>query len=280
MKENKPIIIVTLLNFVVFIIKLITGIMFSFSSLIADSIQSFVDFFTDIISLVANKVGKRRANKTYPFGYGQVYYLANCITGILLFLIGLLICIEVIYFKNHFEPKPIIFVILFAIILTKILVVSILKHYSHTYNSELLIESAKESIADLISTLVVLGILTLSSLDLKIFANIDKIGCIGMAIYVFWTSIKMLISNINGLLMNDEENTDIKGQIINDLKVFEDFVPENIRVIKMSSYYSVFLQVKFKENIKIKKYLRIEKKIKKLLKSKNRQIRFIDIEPV
>ena len=48
----------------------------------------------------------------------------------------------------------------------------------------------------------------------------------------------------------------------------------------MSTYYSVFIQIKVAENMTIKKYLTIEKKIKAYLKSKNKLIRFIDIEPV
>ena len=63
MKENKIIIITAVLNLIVAALKLILGIMFSFSTLIADSIQSFIDFFTDITSMIANKIGKRRANK-------------------------------------------------------------------------------------------------------------------------------------------------------------------------------------------------------------------------
>ena len=89
MKENTVIIITMIINLIVAIMKITLGIIFSFSTLIADSIQSFIDFVTDITSLIANKIGKRRANNTYPFGYGQVYYLANLFTGALLFLIGI-----------------------------------------------------------------------------------------------------------------------------------------------------------------------------------------------
>ena len=48
----------------------------------------------------------------------------------------------------------------------------------------------------------------------------------------------------------------------------------------MSTYYSVFLQVKVNENITIKDYLDIEKKLKAHLKSVNKLIRFIDVEPM
>ena len=102
MSEDKVIIVTMVFNFIVAIIKLVSGVMFSFSTLIADSVQSFIDFVTDITSLLANKIGKRRANKNYPFGYGQVYYLANLFTGALLFLIGIFILYQFFFFKGKY----------------------------------------------------------------------------------------------------------------------------------------------------------------------------------
>ena len=281
MKENRIIVITMVLNFIVAVLKLVSGLIFSFSTLIADSIQSFIDFITDITSLIANKIGKRRANKTYPFGYGQVYYLANLFTGLLLFLIGVFILYEFFFFEAKFRPNMKIAVMLLIVLALKSVVVSLLRKYGKTYKSELMIESSKESNADFISTCVVLVVLMLSFLEKNIpsFINIDKIGSLGMAIYVFYTSIKMIISNINGILTNDQENAEIKEKIEEQLKEFPKLQFSKVRVIKMSSYYSVFLQVKVDQNMTIRKYLSLEKKVKAYLKSKNKLIRFIDIEP-
>lgn len=282
MKENKIIKITLVLNLIVAILKLTSGLVFSFSTLIADSIQSFIDFITDITSMIANKIGKRRANKTYPFGYGQVYYLANLLTGVLLFLIGVFVVYEFFFFEAKFVPNIKLAFILLIVLVLKSLVVHLLKKYGKTYKSELMIESAKESYADFISTCVVLTVLLLSYLEKYIpnFISIDKIGCLGMAIYIFYTSIKMIISNIKGILTNDEENTEIKEKIEDQLKSFKKIQVSKVRVIKMSAYYSVFLQIKVDENLSIKKYITLEKKVKQQIKSKNKQIRFIDIEPV
>lgn len=281
MNENKIIIITTILNFFVFLTKIITGIIFSFQTLIADSIQSFVDFLTDIMSLIANKIGKRRANKTYPFGYGQVYYLANLFTGFLLFLIGIFIIYQFLFFKGELKPNPSLFIALILIILVKLIVVRLLYKYSIKFKSELLIESFKESKTDLISTCVVLIILILSLFKNFIPAsiNIDKLGSLGMAIYVFYTSIKILLYNINGLLLNDDENNEIKEEIINEINQFKEITLKQVKVIKMSTYYNVFLKIDLDDNLKIKEYLIIERKLKKHLKSKNKLIRFIDIDP-
>ena len=48
----------------------------------------------------------------------------------------------------------------------------------------------------------------------------------------------------------------------------------------MSRYYAVFLQVKADENMTMKEYISIEKQLKSKLKTANRLIRFIDIEPL
>jgi len=265
-KENKVIIITMIFNLIVAVLKLVSGIIFSFSTLLADSIQSFMDFITDITSLIANKIGKRRANKTYPFGYGQVYYLANLFTGVLLFLIGIFILYQFFFFKGELKPNKILFVILLIVLTLKLVVVKILKFHGRKFKSELMIEASKESYADFISTCVVLIVFILTILEQynPVNINIDKIGSLFMAIYVFYTSIKMIIQNVRGILTNDEENNEVKEEVINELSKFKELHFKEIRVIKMSTYYSIFIQVKVDENLTIKKYLSIERKLKKL----------------
>lgn len=282
MSEDKVIIVTMVFNFIVAIIKLVSGVMFSFSTLIADSVQSFIDFVTDITSLLANKIGKRRANKNYPFGYGQVYYLANLFTGALLFLIGIFILYQFFFFKGKLIPNLTLYVVLVIVLILKLIVVSILRHYGKKFKSELMIEASKESNADLISTCVVLAISIIILFEEYIpsFINIDKLGSLGMSLYVFYTAIKMMVVNIRGMLTNAEENDSIKDEVINELNKFQELDFKKIKIIKMSAYYSVFLQVKANEKLTIKEYLEMEKKVKKHLKAKDKMIRFIDIEPV
>ncbi len=282
MKDNKVIIITTILNLIVALLKLAFGIAFSFSTLIADSVQSFIDFITDIMSLIANKIGKRRANKTYPFGYGQIYYIANLFTGFLLFLIGIFILYQFFFFTGEFKPNYILVIGLIVIILLKFIVIMLLHYFGTKYKSELMIESYKESKADFISTCVVFIIMTITFFEnfMPSYINVDKIGSLGMALYVFYVSIKMMVSNIRGTLTNDEENNEIREEIINELKNIKELKIKRIRIIKMATYYSVFLQVIVNENLTIKKYLNIEKNIKVRLKNINKSIRFIDIEPI
>ena len=281
MKEKKVIILTAILNVIVASIKLVLGIIFSFSTLIFDSIQSFVDFFTDLISLITNKIGKRRANKIYPFGYGQVYYLSNLLTGLLLFLISLFLVYQFFAFNNEFKPNIVILIVLTVVLVLKLVVITLLKQNAKITKNELLIESYKESKADFLSTCVVIIVLLISLLEkyIPLGINFDKIGSACMAIYVFYTSIKMIISNIKGILINDEHNEELKEEIIEELEKIKNLHIINLKVIKMSNYYSVFLQIDIDDNLKIKDFIKLEQKIKKRIKDTNKLIKYIDIEP-
>jgi divalent metal cation (Fe/Co/Zn/Cd) transporter len=187
-----------------------------------------------------------------------------------------------IFFNNSFKPDLKIAIILLLVLLLKGIVVKLLQYFGKRYKSELMIEASTESKADFISTCVVLGVLGLSFLEKYIpeFISIDKIGSFGMAIYVFYTAIKMMIYNIRGILANDEDNSEIKDEIEKELSKIKEVEFLKVKVIKMSTYYSVFLQVKVDENMTMKEFVKYEKKLKMQIKNSNKLIRFIDIEPM
>jgi len=280
MGEEEVIILTALLNFITAFFKLVLGIVFSFSTLVSDSIQSFLDFFTDLISLITNKIGKKRANKTYPFGYGQVYYLSNLFTGLLLFFIGLFIVYQIFVFNEEFVPNMFIFFALLIVLSIKCVVVILLQRFIKNSKNELFIESYKESRVDFISTCVVLVILIITFFDDYIpdYINVDKIGSFCMAIYVFYTSFKMIISNRRGIFINYLENEETKNNIMDELKKYNEFKVQNIKMFKFSNYYVVFLRIDVNDNIKIKDFLKLEKTIKMNLKSFNRLIKYVDID--
>ena len=101
-----------------------------------------------------------------------------------------------------------------------------------------------------------------------------------MAIYVFYISIKMIASNIQEILTNTEENHEIEEEVIKEVEKFKELDLKKIRIIKMSTYYSVFLKIDVDDEITMKEYLSLERKLKKHLKNKKHAIRFIDIEPM
>lgn len=282
MKENRIIIITMLLNLLIAVLKLIFGIMFSFSTLLADAIQSFIDFITDVTSIITNKIGKRRANHNYPFGYGQAYSLSNIFTGFLLFLIGLFILLELFIFDSHYVPNIKVFMALFLILGLKSIVVYFLIHFGRKYKNQFMLEAANESRADLISTIVVITVSIILLFDKYIpeFIDVDKIGSIGMIIYIFYVSIKMMIVNISSLLTHTEDNIEIKNKIAEIVQEHKHVELKNIELIKMYTYYHLIIKIHVSDSLTIKKFLILENELKKEIRKKNKEIKFIDIEPV
>lgn len=281
-KENKIIIITMILNLFIAIIKLTFGIMFSFSTLLADAIQSFMDFITDVTSIITNKIGKRRANHNYPFGYGQAYSLSNIFTGFLLFLIGVVILFELFLFKSNYVPNIKIFIVLFLILGLKSVVVYFLVHFGKKYKNQFMLEAANESRADLFSTIVVIlvSIIILFEKYLPVFIDIDKIGSIGMFLYIFYVSIKMMVVNISSLLTHTENNDEIKKQIEEIINNHKHVELKDIELIRMYTYYHLIIKIHVSDSLTIKKFLILENNLKKEIKKKNKEIKFIDIEPV
>lgn len=282
MKENRIIIITMILNLFIACIKLVFGIIFSFSTLLADAIQSFMDFITDVTSIITNKIGKRRANHNYPFGYGQAYSLSNIFTGFLLFIIGLIILLQLFIFDSHYVPNIKIFLVLFLILGLKSIVVYFLVHYGKRYQNQFMLEAANESRADLVSTIVVIVVSIVMLFDKYIpdFIDVDKIGSIGMFIYVFYVSIKMMIVNISSLLTHTEDNNEIKKEIEDIISAYKNVELKEIELIKMYTYYHLIIKIKVIDSLTIKKFIILEKELKKSIKRKNKDIKFIDIEPV
>ena len=282
MKENKIIFITMILNLFIAIIKLIFGILFSFQTLMADAIQSFMDFVSDVTSIITNKIGKRRANHNYPFGYGQAYSLSNIFTGFLLFLIGIFILVQLFIFESNYVPNVKIFIALFLILGLKSVVVYFLVHYGKKYKNQFMLEAANESRADLISTIVVIVVSTIMIFKkfIPVFIDVDKIGSTLMIIYVFYVSLKMMIVNISSLLTHTEDNEKIKKEIKEVISTHKHVEIKDIEIIKMYTYYHIIIKVKVSDSLTIKKFLTLEQELKKSIRRKNKDIKFIDIEPV
>ena len=279
-KEHKIIILTMFLNLIIASVKLVSGIIFGFSTLVADSLQTFSDFITDIIAMVASKIGKKRANKRYPFGYGMVENISNLFIGIILFLVATYILIS--SFGNHeLELNSAIFIILISCIILKIITIAILYYNGKNLKSNTLISSVKESILDLSASLLVLfvSILLLFKNRFPILKYSNAIGGILISLMVFYMAIKIIIENICYLLGINEDNEEIivmLEEIIKSNKLIKDF---GIKLMRMGNYYNLYLIIELEASVTLKQLFSLEDRLKRKIKNANLGIKFIEIEP-
>jgi cation diffusion facilitator family transporter len=104
---SKVTLIGVLVNALLFLLKLITGIFGSSQALIADAVHSISDLFTDTVVLVGIKISQKPPDKTHHFGHARIETLASFIVGMALIGTALYLGIEAcltIYHQNVYHP--------------------------------------------------------------------------------------------------------------------------------------------------------------------------------
>jgi cation diffusion facilitator family transporter len=75
-----------LVNLLVFVVKLVPGILIGSISLIADAIHSLGDVLSSIVVIWGFKAAARPSDPEHPFGHGRIENVATLVIGILLFV--------------------------------------------------------------------------------------------------------------------------------------------------------------------------------------------------
>lgn len=278
-KEFSILLISMILNFIVAVIKLICGIIFNFSSLLADSLQSLFDFITDVISIIVGNLSDKRANKKHPFGYGMVENISNLFVGVILFLIAIFILIRG-FFVEVEDVNYIIFIILFVVIILKLLVVILLYFNGKKMKNSSLLMSARESSIDLISTGIVIfvSIMILFKDSIYIFKYADIIGSIIISLIIFKSSFDIIKVNIDYLIGTTEDNIDIISKIkgiLNEEKLIKD---SYIKLMRIGDYYTLYLTLELDCNVTLHRIMLLENRLKKKIKVNIKLIRYIQFE--
>jgi len=179
-----------IVNTVLFLIKLITGLLINSLALIADSIHSISDTATSVIVIIGFKISGKPADKEHPFGHQRAEYVATLVIAIILIVAGLEFIREGIdRFNQPGELKysaPILLIIVFTM-LVKFWMGSLTKHIGKKINSSSIAADAVHHYTDVISTVFVLISVYLSKFGLFYFDGIGS-GLVGlMLIYTGFT---------------------------------------------------------------------------------------------
>ena len=269
-KGQKALYLNIIVNLFVSFLKIIGGILGNAFTLMIDGIYTISDLVTDVIALFGIKIGRRRANKNHPYGYGRVFYVIELFMGVLAFLVG----IFVIYlsFKIDYQKPPLgIILLILGIVVLKLLSARNLFLVGKKEKNELLIVSSVESKTEAFSTLGLIIIIILG----QFIPKIDMIGGILIALLLIIQSIKMIKQNIIFLIGNTYEDENIKEKVKKIVDKYKVINIMDITLINDGPYYELNLRVKVHRNVKVSHLLRVQNKIKKELKTKTWGIKFI-----
>lgn len=83
-----------LVNILLFIFKLVAGILGRSGAMIADAVHSASDFATDIVVLVFVRISSKPRDDDHKWGHGKYETLASLIIGVALFAVGIEIFVD------------------------------------------------------------------------------------------------------------------------------------------------------------------------------------------
>lgn len=262
-KEFKVLLFSMFNNFLISIIKVIGGFYFHLGSLFADGMHTFSDFVTDIVSYIGAKLSKKKPTKYHPFGFGKVEYLTNLFVGFLLILLAVFIIFYGFIGKIHIPPLSVLWLLL-VVFLLKLIAILVLHKVGKKLNSQLLITSVRESLADLYSTIgvsIVTIILQFSD-SYPVLKYADVVGSILIGIIVFKTAFTIIVDNSMSLIGEVETDPEFIKKIKEFILQIEGINDVEVTLIKYGDYYKIQLMVEMDSKLTLAQVSRLERKLK------------------
>lgn len=188
------------LNLLLFAGKYIAGALAHSVSIVADAFNNLSDAGSSIITLLGFVIAGKKPDTEHPFGHGRVEYLAGLILSALIITMGIELgrsSIEKIINPVPIEAGVLPAAILLASILVKVYMCLYNRSTAKKINSAAMEATAKDSLSDSVSTLVVLLAMAASYVfDI----NIDGWAGLAVAVLIIYTGYGALKDTLSPLL--------------------------------------------------------------------------------
>ncbi len=187
-------------NLLLFLGKIIAGILFSSVSIIADAVNNLSDSASSVVTLIGFKLSGKPADAEHPYGHARMEYISGMIVSFLILMLGLKLAGS--SFEKIIHPEEASFGILAVVIL----ILSALakgwqclfyKKVGKKIDSPTLSATAADSLNDVFSTVAVLAGLIITRLT---GFNLDGYMGLIVAVFIIVTGIKVIIETSSPLL--------------------------------------------------------------------------------
>ena len=264
--STKNIFIAFILNITFSLIELIGGIFTNSISIMADSIHDLGDAISILISLVLEKISKKKPNQDYTFGYLRFSVLGALITSSILFIGSFLVIANAITrlinpIEVNYDGMLVLALIGIIVNLTATYVTS----RSNSLNERAVSLHMLEDVLGWFS--VFIGSIVIRFTNLYI---IDPILSILVSLFILVNVLKKYENIFEILLQKKPEQIDelnIKNKIL-EINEIKDIHHIHIWTIDGINNY-ITLHVLISDNILVNKLEEIKKKINVILKENN-----------
>jgi cation diffusion facilitator family transporter len=227
----------SVVNIILTILQLIGGLLTGSQALIADSVHSLSDLFSDFVVLVANKLASAPPDDDHPYGHGKYETLGAIFLSALICLTGFGLAFNAtLNFENPQRPGT--WALAFAIL--GLIAKEALYHYTlkagKRIRSQLLIANASHHRSDAVSSLAsfagIAGAVFINPILDPVAALIVGILIVRMGLTIGWQGLQELLdASLEGELLEQIQQEALKQPQAKSV--------HNIRARRMGPYILV-----------------------------------------
>ncbi len=206
------------LNLVITVAEVVGGVLSGSLALLSDALHNFSDTASLGVSLMARRIGRRKATSVKTFGYKRAEIIGAFVNLVTLVLIALFLIKEAV--GRFFNPQPIDGTIM--------LVVAVIGLAANVGTAVLLFRDAKESlnirsaflhiITDAVSSVgVILGGVLILYYDVYL---VDPILTLLISLYILYHSYEMLRETVDILMEGVPKNIDL-DQLVAEVETLD-----------------------------------------------------------
>lgn len=207
-----------LINMLLSVVEIIGGIIAGSVSLIGDALHNTSDAFSILIAVIAFKIGRKKADNKYTYGFKRAEVIGGFVNLILLFISGIYLVVEGI--SRLITPEPIeggiiIWVSVLALIIDA--ATAKLSHHGSEHNSNMRMVFL-HNLADALGSVgVIISGLFVIWLDIY---WVDGLVALMIAAYMIYQSVLSFPKLVN-ILMNAAPDGMDTQKIVNALETLE-----------------------------------------------------------
>lgn len=192
-----------LTNVVLFVMKIVFGLIAGSISVVADAVNNLSDAGSSGVTVVGFKLSNRPPDKEHPFGHARYEYITGLVVAFIVLIIGgtlLKSSIERIISPELIEASVWTAAVLVISIFLKTIQGMLYTDFGKAINSPSLSASATDSRNDVISTSLVL-VSTVGAIFLpEIFSKVDSYLGIAVSLFIIVSGVKLVKETVDPLL--------------------------------------------------------------------------------
>lgn len=187
-------------NVLLFIGKLIAGLLTGAISIVADAVNNLSDAASSVVTLIGFHLAQRPADREHPYGHARYEYLSGLVVAALILVVGFELAktsIGKILHPEEILSSPVTVAILAVSIAVKLWMSRFYKILGKRIHSVTLAASSADSRNDVISTAAVLA----GYLVFQLFhVNIDGYVGLAVAVFILYSGIGVAKDTVDPLL--------------------------------------------------------------------------------